>query len=171
MQLTERQMVLLAVLCVLVIAYIFAANSRRAVNARLRRRIRSGKFIHYTEFEENWRISDESGSRTGYKYNDFPGCYIIMIFEKKVHFRRFRGYDNIYIGQSVNVCQRVHNHFCGKGKGDVYADIKYGMQAYVRIIPCKVKKLNKTEKRLIEAFNATDSYNKTKGGAKLTKSK
>ena len=75
-------------------------------------------------------------------------------------------YENIYIGQSQNICQRVHNHLNGKGKGDVYADIKYGMEAYVRLIPCKEKKMNEKEKELIEAFHATESYNKTKGGAK-----
>ena len=148
---------------------ILVRNGRRITNARLRRRIRSGRFIHYTEFEENWITADDNGEPTGYKYNDFSGCYVIMIFGKKVHFNHFRNYENIYIGQSVNVCQRVHNHFCGKGKGDVYADIKYGMEAYVRIIPCKVKKLNDMEKKLIEAFNATESYNKTRGGAKITK--
>ena len=169
MELTEQQLWLIVALCVLVLIWICVHNSRRVTAARLRKRIRSGRFIHYTDFEENWRTEDADGNRTGYKYNDFSGCYVIMIFEKKVHFGRFKGYDNIYIGQSVNVCQRVHNHFCGKGKGDVYADIKYGMEAYVRIIPCKVKKLNKTEKRLIEAFNATESYNRTRGGAKLTK--
>ncbi len=169
MELTQQQIYLIAALALLLVLWLIVHNSRRVTNARLRRRIRSGKFIHYTEFEENWRTQDADGDRTGYKYNDFSGCYVIMIFEKKVHFNRFRNYDNIYIGQSVNVCQRVHNHFCGKGKGDVYADIKYGMEAYVRIIPCKVKKLNQMEKKLIEAFNATESYNKTKGGAKLTK--
>lgn len=169
MELTEQQTILVIALCLLVLLLVIVRNSRKVTNARLRKRIRSGRFIHYTEFEENWRTEDDDGNRTGYKYNDFSGCYVIMIFEKKVHFGRFKGYDNIYIGQSVNVCQRVHNHFCGKGKGDVYADIKYGMEAYVRIIPCKVKKLNKTEKRLIEAFNATESYNRTKGGSKVTK--
>ncbi len=169
MELTQQQLYLLAALAVLLVLWLIVHNSRKVTNARLRRRIRSGKFIHYTEFEENWRTYDEDGDRTGYKYNDFSGCYVIMIFEKKVHFNCFRNYDNIYIGQSVNVCQRVHNHFCGKGKGDVYADIKYGMEAYVRIIPCKAKKLNAMEKKLIEAFNATQSYNRTKGGAKLTK--
>ncbi len=168
MELTPQQVILLILLCALILLYIAARNSSRVVNARLRRKIRSGKFIHYTDFEENWRTEDKDGNRTGYKYNDFSGCYVIMIFKHKVHFGRFKGYDNIYIGQSVNVCQRVHNHFCGKGKGDVYADIKYGMEAYVRIIPCKVKKLNKTEKKLIEEFHATDSYNKTRGGAKVT---
>lgn len=169
MELTQQQFWLIAALFVLALIWICVHNSRRVTAARLRKRIRSGRFIHYTDFEEKWRTEADDGSKTGYKYNDFPGCYVIMIFEKKVHFGRFRNYDNIYIGQSVNVCQRVHNHFSGKGKGDVYADIKYGMEAYVRIIPCKVNKLNKTEKRLIEAFNATASYNKTKGGAKLTK--
>ncbi len=169
MELTQQQIYLLAALAVLLVLWLIVRGSRRVTQARLRRRIRSGRFIHYTEFEENWRTHDEDGDRAGYKYNDFSGCYVIMIFEKRVHFNRFRNYDNIYIGQSVNVCQRVHNHFCGKGKGDVYADIKYGMEAYVRIIPCKVKKLNDMEKKLIEAFNATESYNKTKGGAKLTK--
>lgn len=169
MELTQQQILLLIALVLLVILWISVRSGKRATNARLRKRIRSGKFIHYTEFEENWRTQTEDGSRTGYKYNDFSGCYVIMIFSKRVFFGSFKNYDNIYIGQSVNVCQRVHNHFCGKGKGDVYADIKYGMEAYVRIIPCKVKKLNDMEKKLIEAFNATESYNRTKGGAKLTK--
>ena len=169
MELTEQQTILVIALCLLVLLLVIVRNSRKVTNARLRRKIRSGKFIHYTDFEDNWRTADENGNRAGYKYNDFSGCYVIMLFKRKVHFGRFRNYENIYVGQSVNVCQRVHNHFCGKGKGDVYADIKYGMEAYVRIIPCKVKKLNKTEKRLIEAFNATESYNRTKGGAKITK--
>ena len=170
MELTQRQLLMLCVaLAALVVVLIVIHCGRRATNARLRKRIRSGRFIHYTDFENNWITDDVDGELTGYKYNDFSGCYVIMIFEKKVHFNRFKNYENIYIGQSVNVCQRVHNHFSGKGKGDVYADIKYGMEAYVRIIPCKVKKLNKMEKKLIEAFNATESYNKTRGGAKLTK--
>lgn len=147
-----------------------AVRSKKVTNARLRRRIRHGEFLHYTEFEENWIVKD-APAPTGYKYNDFPGCYVIMIFDKPVHGRRFTNYENIYIGQSVTVCARVHNHFSGKGKGDVYADIKYGKQAYVRIVPCRAKRLNDMETALIEAFGATESYNRTKGGAKLTKIK
>lgn len=147
---------------------IIAANGKKATNARLRRRIRRGEFMHYTKFEENWIVKD-APEPTGYKYNDFPGCYVIMIFDKPVHGKRFTNYENIYIGQSVTVCARVHNHFSGKGKGDVYADIKYGKQAYVRIVPCKAKRLNDMETALIEAFGATESYNKTRGGAKITK--
>ncbi len=169
MLLTTEQLYLLTGLAVLLAILFFLSFNRRAVNARLRHRVRRNGFIRYTKFEQNWIKTDQDGKPDGYKYNDFSGCYVIMLFNSPVLFGQFRNYENIYIGQSVNVCQRVHNHFCGKGKGDVYADIKYGMEAYVRIIPCKVKKLNQMEKKLIEAFNATESYNKTKGGAKLTK--
>jgi hypothetical protein len=144
-------------------------NGKRATNARLRRKIRRGEFLSSEKFEENWITGEKD--KTGYKYADFPGCYVIMIFDKPVKRKRFVNYENIYIGQSVNVCQRVHNHFNGKGKGDVYADIKYGKYAYVRIVPCKAKRLNDMETALIEAFGATKSYNKTKGGAKVTKVK
>ncbi len=164
-----RQWLLLGALLILVILWIWARCTPKAKNARLRRRVRRGGFVHWTRFEENWIIDEKE--RTGCKYNDFPGCYVIMIFDKPVRFKRFYGWENIYIGQSINVCQRVHNHFNGKGKGDVYADIKYGKEAYVRIIPVKPKRLNDMETSLIEAFSATDSYNKTKGGAKITKIK
>ena len=90
----------------MLLALLAAARSKKATNARLRRRIRRGEFLHYTEFEENWIVKD-APVPTGYKYNDFPGCYVIMIFDKPVHGRRFTNYENIYIGQSVTVCARV----------------------------------------------------------------
>lgn len=137
-------------------------------NAKIRESITSGKLIYYKDFEDNW-ISIRNGKKglVGYKYNDTSGCYVIMIFDHLVRNNKFNNYENIYIGQSVNVCQRVHNHFNGKGKGDVYADIKYGKEAYVRIVPCHKKDMNSLEKELIKAFNATNSYNSTKGGSKI----
>ena len=59
-----------------------------------------------------------------------------------------------------------------KGKGYQGAMKRHnfgGKEAYVRIVPCKAKRLNDMETALIEAFSATDSYNRTKGGAKVTK--
>lgn len=137
-------------------------------NAEIRNNVALGKFIYYEDFEKNW-ITAKSGKKgvAGYKYNDGPGCYVIVIFDDWVYDGDFRNYDNIYIGQSVNVCKRVHNHFTGKGKGDVYADIKYGKKAYVRFVPCKKELMNKVEKDLIRAFRATDSYNNTRGGARI----
>lgn len=159
-----KQILLLAALAVLVILWIAARNTPKAKQARLRKKVKRGGFTYWEDYEKQWIIDEKE--RLGLKYNDFSGCYVILIFEKPVHGKRFWGWENIYVGQSVNVCQRVHNHFNGKGKGDVYADIKYGKFAYVRIVPVKAKRLNDMETALIEAFSATDSYNKTKGGAK-----
>lgn len=155
---------LLLMLLVLLILWIRARQSPRAKRARLRRKVKKGSFTFWEKFEEEWIINEKN--RLGLKYNDFSGCYVILIFEKPVRGRRFSGWENIYVGQSVNVCQRVHNHFNGKGNGNVYADIKYGKYAYVRLIPVKPKRLNDMETALIEAFSATESYNKTKGGAR-----
>ena len=74
-------------------------------------------------------------------------------------------YENIYIGQSVKVCQRVHNHFNGKGNGDVYADRKMGKHLCVPFETCSKEGMNALEKRLISVFGATRSYNKTRGGS------
>lgn len=134
---------------------------------KIRENIYSNKFISYSDFEKDW-ISIKYGNKgiAGYKYNDRPGCYVILIFDSPVVDENFTGYINIYIGQSVNVCKRIHSHFNGKGNGDVYADIKYGKSVYVQIVPCDKTQLNRVEKELIQAFNATKSYNKTRGGAK-----
>lgn len=167
---TEQLFVAAAGLLLVAAGFFLLRNTRRAANARLRRKVRRGGFISSTDFEKNWIISGGEPP-VGYKYADFPGCYVIMIFASPVRGKRFYNYENIYIGQSVNVCQRVHNHFNGKGKGDIYADIKYGKYAYVRIVPVKAKRLNDMETALIDAFSATDSYNKTKGGAKVTRVK
>ena len=126
------------------------------------------KFMLYTEFESRWII--RKGSKTqrgsGYKYDDGAGCYVIVIHSAPVNDGNYLKYDDVYVGQSVHVYQRVHDHFTGKGKGDVFADIKYGKYAYVQIIRCEKEKMNQLEKKLIGMFNATDSYNYTKGGGK-----
>ncbi|MEE0859767.1 MAG: GIY-YIG nuclease family protein [Acutalibacteraceae bacterium] len=158
-------MVLLVAVVLIGIIFKFTTVPRK--NARLRRSISSGKFIYYKDFEENW-IIEKSGKKgtAGYKYNDRPGCYVITVYDDYVTGNNYSKYENIYIGQSVNICQRVHNHFTGKGKGDIYADIKYGKHVYVRLVPCGKKEMNNMEKQLIKAFNATKSYNATKGGGK-----
>ena len=155
---------LLVMLLVLLVLWIRARSTPKAKQARLRRTVKKGEFTFWEKFEDGWIVSEKE--RTGLKYNDFSGCYVILIFAKPVRGRRFSRWENIYIGQSVNVCQRVHNHFNGKGNGNVYADVRDGKYVYVRLIPVKQKRLNDMETALIEAFSATESYNKTKGGAR-----
>lgn len=128
---------------------------------RIKKQIYNQGFVHYKNFENQWITS----RGCGLKYSDGPGCYVILIFDKPVVNDNFKGFENVYVGQSVNRYQRVHNHFNGKGNGDVYADIKYGKSVYVQLIPCKKEMMNAKEKELIALFNATQSYNKTKGGA------
>lgn len=123
--------------------------------------------LYYKDFENGWiraTGSGKYGNRDGFKYRDRPGCYVITIYTNPVTDGIWKNYENIYIGQSVRVYQRVHNHFTGKGNGDVYADIKYGKWVYVRFIMCDEYELNDKEIELIALFNATKSYNKTRGG-------
>lgn len=138
-------------------------------NAELRNLVLSGRFISLDDFESNWIADRPSAKRgmghIGYKYNDMAGCYVILIFGE-VPNEGFSNYENSYIGQSVNVCQRVHNHFNGKGNGDVYADRKFGKLIYVQFFPCARENMNSLEKSLIAAFDSTASYNKTKGGSR-----
>lgn len=125
----------------------------------VKKQILSGRFVSHKGYLKKWE--DIRGGVVS-------GCYVILIFDRPVT-KNFRGYKEVYIGQSINVRRRVYNHFTGSGNGDVYADIKYGKYAYVQIIECSKKLLNRTEKQLIEEFGATKSYNKTKGGAKAQK--
>ena len=142
-------------------------NAIRKKDEQLKTKLKNSEFIYYKEFERNWILyRNKKGGETGYKYYDGSGCYVITIYDEKVRDGNYENYSNIYIGQSINVCQRVHNHFTGKGKGDIYADIKYGKHAYVRITHCPKEKMNELEKDLIRIFASTSSYNKTKGGSK-----
>lgn len=96
--------------------------------------------------------------------NDFPGCYVIMVYKRKPTDKM--EYENIYIGQSIHVYQRVQQHLKGHGNRNVYQSWKNGREVYITFIYCNKKKLNVLEKRLIRIFHATDSFNVQKGGAK-----
>ena len=103
-----------------------------------------------------------------YKQNydhDRPGVYIILIYDPALDNHSYSDWSDIYVGQSLTVYHRVRQHFTGHGNGDVYADIKYGKEAYVKLVFCEESQLNDLEKKYIADYNATDSYNNTKGGA------
>lgn len=128
----------------------------------IRRRAKHAKPVYHQDFLENWNT---------YRFNDKSGCYIILIYKHRPLFstaQKGKRYNEVYIGQSVNMHKRVYNHLTGHGNGDVYADVKYGKHVFLKFIPCTIEQLNKYEKELIKLFNATESYNRTKGGAKVT---
>lgn len=157
-----------AILVTLVLVPVLVIIDKHVRAERIKKDIYSGAFIHYKEFEKRWLTATGTGkhdNRNGFKYQDGPGCYIITIYNKPVTNGNWKKYENVYIGQSIHVCARVHAHFNGKGNGDIYADIKYGKWVYVRFVRCEEHEMNDKEIELIAAFNATKSYNKTQGGA------
>lgn len=125
--------------------------------------IKGGEFVYWEDYIRDWII--DGPAKRGYHYNNDPGCYIILIFNKEVKNGDYRNYENVYVGQSARVCNRVHNHLIGKGNGDVYADAKFGKKVYVKLIFCDRVEMNDVEKTFIELYDATSSYNGTKGGS------
>lgn len=128
----------------------------------------NNKFIFYKDYEKNW-ISEWKGNKgiDGYKLRECSGVYVILVFNHYVRWGNFSKYRDVYVGQSLYMYSRVHDHLNGNGNGDVYADVKYGKRVYVKCIPCNKKDMNKLEKKLIEKYDATSSYNVTKGGSTI----
>ena len=121
------------------------------------------KLIYWKDFEDNW-LHSKKGEKTGYKYQDRAGCYVFFIYNKKHRPANKKRYADVYVGQSVHMYKRVHDHINGKGNGNVFADIREGKWVYIRFFPCSQREMNKKEIYYINMFGATDSYNQTKGG-------
>lgn len=152
---------LLLVLAFALLVWYFSGRRRR----RIQKILRDESPLSAEEFEDNWMIRSGSEVGEGYKYHVFPGCYVILFYdEKPLAEEDFDRYQDVYVGQSLNVTARVHHHFTGYGRGDVYADLKAGRYTYVKLIPCDRDGLNDLERALIEEYHATDSYNATAGG-------
>ena len=114
------------------------------------------------QFEANW-IKDRSRQK-GFHYHDKPGCYAILIYRFPHVLPFAAGYSNVYVGQSLEVYQRIHNHLNRKGNGDVYADVRDGRHIEIEVYPCKPSRLNAMEKKLIRRYHAEAYYNRTAGG-------
>ena len=92
------------------------------------------------------------------------GIYIFLIYDGKND--RKEDFKGVYVGQSIHVAKRLYTHLHGNGNHGVHRAITQGKYVCFCIIPCPKKNLNQLEKRYIAAFNATNSLNKTRGGAK-----
>lgn len=163
-------LIMIAVVIFVIILEIVALKpkKRKSTRPKSKRKKKSKRgreshnFIYWEDYLNDWIINLKE--KSGYRYNNDPGCYVILIFRRKVKHNNYKHYENVYVGQSARVCNRVHNHFIGKGNGDVYADVKYGKKAYVEIYFCSKNEMNALEKELIQKYNATESYNGTSGG-------
>ena len=138
----------------LLIMIILLSIALRPLPKKIADKIRKKDYVKVEDFLDSWKASKE----------DFPGCYVIMIYDKKLILNPMH-YDEIYVGQSVNVRKRLFSHCMGHGNGNVYYSLKSGCKVYVIIQKCSKSKLNKAEIDLIEYFHATKSLNMTRGGA------
>lgn len=138
----------------LILIIVLIVHISRPLPKRIERKIRNKNYMSMEEFFESWK-EDKS---------DFPGCYVVLIYDRKLIMNPMN-YDDIYVGQSIHVRQRVFSHLMGHGNGNVYYGLKSGCKVYVVIQKCSRKKLNQAEKDLISYFNSTDSLNMTRGGA------
>ena len=141
--------VLAVILAVLLLRFLTRPFPRKMESA-----IRHRRYISAQQFMDSWQQNKE----------DFPGCYIILIYDKKLILNPMR-YDDIYVGQSVHVRRRVVHHMMGHGNGEVYYGLRSGCKVYILIQKCRQKKLNQYEKELIRFFDATSSINMTAGGS------
>ena len=152
---------LLLVLGFAVLVWYLSGRRKR----RIRKILRDEVPVSAQEFEANWITGRDRREPDGYKYHEFPGCYVILFYDVKPDVEDdFDRYHDVYVGQSLNVTERVHHHFTGYGRGDVYADLKAGRYVYVKLIPCEREGLNDLERALIDEYGATESYNATAGG-------
>lgn len=90
---------------------------------------------------------------------NFAGIYILHNLTK----------NKYYVGQSVNVMNRVNTHFKGRTAGNkgVYKDFKHGDEwniKMVRLEDTRFLNLNDMEKYAIQLYEGyTKGYNKTRG--------
>lgn len=141
-------------------------NDRRKLQARqreIRMSVLEGRAIGAQEFLDDWKVGGRN-ARGGYRSMDQPGCYVILANPSSGDGGE-PSWDAVYVGQSIHVCSRVRQHLTGHGNGDVYADVREGRDVKVRIVPCERGGLNGLERELVAAFDATASYNRTRGGA------
>lgn len=143
-----------AAIVLIVVLIILVYRASRPLPVKMASRIRRRKYISMNRFLESWKTNKE----------DFPGCYIILIYGRKLIMNPMN-YDDIYIGQSVHVRQRVFHHLKGHGNGEVYYGLRSGCKVCILIQKCNPKKLNDYEKELIAYFDATASINMTSGGS------
>lgn len=161
----DKMMVfLLALIGVMIIVAVVTLIYQLVHQRKIRASVMKSEPISAQQFLANWKVGKRN-AWGGYRAMDQPGCYVILT-NPRDGVNGSVSYDAVYVGQSIHVCSRVRQHLTGHGNGDVYADIRYGQNVQVRIVPCSQHNLNAVEKDLIAAFGATKSYNKTRGGAR-----
>ena len=147
----------------LILFMAFALIFRFIKDKKIRDKILSSHFIDANRFLKS--------KNPIYKNGEFSksGCYVILIFSYPIQDDNYRKYDDIYIGQSLNLSKRMKQHLTGNGNKNIYKDFQKGKYIYFTFQRCQPSYMNRMEKNLIRAFRSTNSYNVQKGGGKHRK--
>ena len=94
-----------------------------------------------------------------------PGCYIILVFRGKHQARNLSNYSKGYVGQSVDIYNRVRDHVSGRGNKSIYEEYASGKTLLIQIVPSSEESLNDLECKLIGSLDRSRLYNKTDGGS------
>lgn len=109
----------------------------------------------FTTFEEN--APDDNDFDKGFM--PMSGCFAILSFPS-LKVKDLKAYSDVYVGQADSVGLAVYRELSGFGNADVYADFKYKKPMRVLVYPCEAGQREACYMRLLEEFQARDSYNK-----------
>ena len=155
----ELLFALLAIYMILIGAIgIAIAFKKRKINKKIKELANNTLEMTPEEFKKMRNTSfGGRGRKLHALTQNFSGVYILYNKTKNMY----------YVGQGVQVLNRVNSHFTGKGNGDVYADYKYGDEFTIRMIALEnsgFQTLNELERNTISHYNAfSNGYNKTRG--------
>lgn len=142
---------------IIIIIYLGIKNQTPNVNKK--NNINKQSLSDIMKNRKIYSVSQFFNLHDSHRMKDFSGCYIIHNLSKNIY----------YVGQSINVLQRVNNHLSGRGNISVYIDYNSGDKFDVSVIPLKESKfatLNSFERNLISAYDSYNhGYNKTRGNA------
>lgn len=126
--LNNYAMVMTGIVVVTIVLLMAWAKRLEKERGRIRGNVYKGGFLSAEEFQRDWISVKANGRKgtAGYKYEDGPGCYVIESFPVGTENPDFAHPNEVYVGQSLHICNRVRNHLNGKGNGDVYADVREG---------------------------------------------
>ena len=111
-------------------------------------------------------LSEEYPRHVG---SDCSGIYVLLFYaEDPSRTGKGEKYDDIYVGQSLNVYTRVKEHLeCRSHLKKVQTLLNEGCYVYARVYECEESELNFYEKYCIMYWEATQSLNTTRGGGKI----
>lgn len=144
-----------AVIC-LILAMYFILTAPKNPEAKIEKvlRVRSGKVVSAAYFKQAWSMQRPSWRNPGIglKYDDVPGCYIILMRNERTDERECTG---AFVGHSENIYASVKKQLSGRGDIAVRSALLSGDTPYVQCFECHSLDRATLLHDLAEHYNAT----------------